>query len=209
MNATPYFDRVRQLLDDPEESAQKKGYFWEPNEIVSALNYSQHSIVTYLCKKKESYLLQRIIATVDGSMSVPIPANYYYHLTGQVLIGGTYRNAQLYLTGISRTFWSSQHYCVAVLKDYAYFRADARYVSGRLVYYKKPSVMTIDDSSSVFYEADSFDRTLYDVIANHAAACLSARQEPTPRLMKNLQQSIKFLMEDPIDQVIPLPEGIA
>ena len=96
-----------------------------------------------------------------------------------------------------------------ILKDYAYFRADARYVAGRLVYYKKPSVMTIDDSSSVFYEADSFDRTLYDVIANHAAACLSARQEPTPRLMKNLQQSIKFLMEDPIDQVIPLPEGIA
>lgn len=209
MNATPYFDRVRQLLDDPEESARKKGYFWEPSEIVSALNYSQHSIITFLCKKKESYLLQRIIASVEGTNSVPIPIDYYYHLTGQVVSGGGYRSAQLYLTGIARTFWNSQNFCVAVLKDYAYFRANGRYVAGKLIYYKKPSVMTIDDGSSIFYESDSFDRTVYDVIANHAAACLASRQEPTPRLMKNLQQSLEFLLKDSVKQVQYLQETIA
>lgn len=209
MNATPYFDRVRQLLDDPEESSRKKGYFWEPDEIVSALNYSQHSIVTFLCKKKESYLLQRIVTSQAGVNSLLLPTNYYYHLTGQVLIDGTYRPAQLYLTGISRTFWHSQHYCVAVLKDYAYFRANGRYVPGTLSYYKKPSVMTMDDASSVFYESDSFDRTLYDVIANHAAACLLARQEPTTRFSKNLQQTLEFLLKDSVDQVVHYPEGVA
>lgn len=209
MNATQYFDRVRQLLDDPEESARKKGYFWEPSEIVSALNYSQHSVISFLCKKKEAYLLQRIIASVTGTNSVPIPSDYYYHLTGQILSGGVYRNAQLYLTGISRTFWGAQHFCVAVLKDYTYFRADGRYVPGKLIYYKKPSVMTIDDGSAVFYEADSFDRTVYDVIASHAAACLAARQEPTPRLVKNLQQSLEFLLKDSAKQIQVLPETIA
>lgn len=208
MNATTQFQRIRQLLDDPVESSKRKGNFWTDAEIVSALNFSQMTIVSYLCKKKEDYLLQNLITNITGNISVQIPTNYFYHLAGQVLLGGIYRPAQLYLCGIARTFWYSGHYCVSILKDFAYFRSSTGYEQGKLIYYRKPSVMTIDSGSPIYYEADTFDRTLYDVIANHAAACLAVRQEPTARLTKNLQQSIQFLLKDPKEQIPKFEEGV-
>lgn len=208
MNATVYFNRIRQLLDDPAESPKRKGNFWEDPEIVSALNYSQFSIVSFLCKKRESYLLQNIVSSVTGDVSAPIPSNYLYNMAGQILLNGIYRPAQLYICGIARDFWYSGHYCVSILKDYVYFRSASGYESGKLIYYRKPSVMTIDNSSSVYYEADSFDRVLYDVITNHAAACLAVRQEPTTRLTKNLQQSLKFLAGDRREQIPQFQEGL-
>lgn len=208
MNATSYFNRIRQLLDDPAVSSKKKGFFWTDNEIVSALNYSQNTIVSFLCKKREDYILQNLVTSVTGNSTVAIPTNYFYHLAGQILLNGIYRPAQLYLCGISKTFWYSSHYCVSVLKDYAYFRSKDGYESGKLVYYKKPSVMSIDPLSGAFYEQDSFDRTLYDVITNHAAACLALRLEPNPRFAKNLQQSVEFLLKDPKEQLPKFQEGV-
>lgn len=208
MNATSQFNRVRQLLDDPAVTSKKQGVFWTDSEIVSALNYSQNTIVSFLCKKRESYLLENLVTSITGASTVAIPTNYFYHLAGQILSNGVYRPAQLYLCGISKTFWYSSHYCVAVLKDYAYFRSQNGYESGKLIYYKKPSVMTIDPFDGAFYEADSFERTLYDVITNHAAACLAIRLEPNPRFVKNLQQSVQFLLKDPVDQIPRFKEGL-
>jgi hypothetical protein len=201
MDATQYYQRCRELLDDPTESARKKGYFWEDSEIIAALNYSQNTIVAYLARKNALYLLQRLVKTVQGVTAVPIPEDYFYPLAAQVALSGTYFPAQIYQGGISRNFWYSRNLSAFILKDYAYFRSQNGYESGKLVYIKKPSVMTISSGDAAFYEAASFDRVLYDVFVAHACACLLVRQEPTTRLTKNLQSALTFLLLDNISQI--------
>lgn len=200
MDATQYFQRCRGLIDDSAESDRKKGYFWLDSEIIDALNYSQYVIAAYLAQKN-SYLLQRLVQTVQGVTAVQIPQDYFYPIAAQVALSGTYFPAQIYQGGISRNFWYSQNLSVFILKDYAYFRSQNGYEAGKLVYIKKPSLMTIDTGNAAFYEAPSFDRTLYDVIVSHACACLLVRQEPTTRLTKNLQGALTFLIKDNSSQI--------
>lgn len=200
MDATQYYQRCRELIDDSVESDRKKGSFWLESEIIAALNYSQLAIAAYLAKKN-SYLLQRLVETVQGVTAVQIPADYFYPIAAQVALSGTYFPAQIYQGGISRNFWYSRNLSVFILKDYAYFRSQNGYEAGKLVYIKKPSVMTIDTGNAAFYETPSFDRTLYDVITAHACACLLVRQEPTTRLTKSLQAALTFLIRDNSTQI--------
>lgn len=202
MDATQYYQRCRELIDDSVETDTKKGSFWLESEIIAALNYSQLSIVAYLAKKNDLYLLQRLLQTVQGVTAVQIPSDYFYPVAAQVALSGTYYPAQIFQGGISRNFWYSRNLSMFILKDYAYFRSQNGYESGKLVYLKKPSVMTIDTGSSVFYETPSFDRTLYDVIVAHACACLLVRQEPTTRLTTNLQAALGFLLKDNKSQIV-------
>lgn len=191
MDATLIVAAVRRNLDDTPEDDYKQGLYYEPADILLALNASMLTITHYLALTQKSYLLENLISSVTGTGSTPLPDDYFMAVTALV----DELPAQLFIGGGGRNYFYGGATFIAVEAGDIYFRKNGASATGTLRYYRKPYSMTTDSGADDFGESPDFGDHVLNAISRHATAALAIRLEANTRHIANAREALQLLVE--------------
>ena len=181
--------RLREFLDDRDPAIvnYKQGVFWSDTELDRALTEAQWAVYAFLVRKRQSYLLQELVASVSGTASVALPANYAFSMSAEIEVpsGARSRPAALNIGWSNRSFiFSDSRYLAAVVGPNVEFWRNGvnAGVNGTLFYYTEPTLFGAATNHT------EFDDRVYNAILWLAAALLQMKDSSHPSVTKFLNK---------------------